>query len=271
MKYLLNKFSFMTNKKNIKDRLNQGTAMIVAIIIMSILMIFTFSLTLVAYTLYASQNKNIASMRCSEAANTLSLALEDELTYDKEVAKDPVYESYLYNYLRYNLCQASTWPYYNPNEDGHTEEYAFRYFELKYNSKKPSYDEDGNAIENANHTPKYLDGIEGMPGRTEVCIYWMLPDGVETTDNLSGSGESRQGVRLFIEITSESANQSYTVKSEYVLNVLYYDMLNLPSSTKQTYLVSETLYNDDAVNPQHIDPENINSNEEWKWKKVVGD
>ena len=64
---------------------NKGASMIVAIIIMGILIVFTFSLMLVAYTLYASQTKNIASMKCSESANTLSQAIEDELSDENAV------------------------------------------------------------------------------------------------------------------------------------------------------------------------------------------
>ena len=60
-------------------RNNKGATMVVCIMIMAVLIIFTFAVTLAAYTLYASQNKNIASMRCSEAANSLSAALDEEL------------------------------------------------------------------------------------------------------------------------------------------------------------------------------------------------
>ena len=79
---------------------NKGVTMITAIIIMTILIVFTFALTLIAYTLYAPQNKNVASMRCSEAANTLSAALEEELTYvDDDNGHCPEIDSNLYRYI----------------------------------------------------------------------------------------------------------------------------------------------------------------------------
>ena len=134
-------FKFGKELNNVSKRNNKGATMIVAIVIMGILIVFTFSLTLVAYTYYASQNKNVASLRCSEAANSFSLALEDELTYEYKdgegnVIRCPEYDSYLYKYLRYNLFQEETfWPYYGSG-DGHDMSYASRKFQLKYNSRE---------------------------------------------------------------------------------------------------------------------------------------
>ena len=58
---------FCLKKKN-----NKGAAMMLTIIIIAVLVVFTFSLILISYNLYASQNKNLSSDRNAEAANSLS-------------------------------------------------------------------------------------------------------------------------------------------------------------------------------------------------------
>ena len=272
---MINLFDYLLYHKSYekKDN-NKGATMVIAIVIMSILVIFTFSLALVAYTLYASQNKNAASMKCSEAANTLNRAMEFELTKtDGDPLDDPVYQSYFYKYVRYNICQENTWPYYNPSEAGHTKEYAFRYYDLKYNPDKPIYDEMGNELLNDDGSNKTLNssGVEGMPGRTELCIYWKLPEGITSSDNLSGALEDRNGVRLVVEITCESASQTYSVASEYYLTVIPYDLTTTFGRDRADTLVSELIYNDPSINPQGISIESINKNEEWVWTRIAGD
>ena len=120
------------SKNSLKRYANKGATMMVAVVIMGILIVFTFSLMLVAYSFYASQNKNVASLRCSEAAITLSQALESELTFDNKAELYPEKDSYLYKYIRYNICQYEVgktgyWPYYDPNGGAaHDESHAFR-------------------------------------------------------------------------------------------------------------------------------------------------
>ena len=251
------------SKRTLKQNSNKGATMMVAIIIMSILVVFCFALMLVAYTYYASQNKNVASIRCAEAANSLSLAIKDELTYtsnDGEVY--PEKSSHLYKYIRYNLYRdgrssvGATWPYYAPSKNGHNDEYAFRYFDLKYNSTK------------------YPTGVEGLPGKTLVCIYWELPE----TPNLDEDGlfsenynADRNGTRLIVEVTCEMASQTYTVKSEYELTVGEYSD---EEATKKSKL--SNAHTDSSVNPLGyslpvgIKPATdvLSKNEKWVWNFV---
>ena len=224
---------------------NKGIAMIVAVIIITILIVFTFSLTLIAYTLYASQAKNIANMRCAEAANTLSRAISDELTYtDSSKNRFPEYDSYLYKYLRYNLCQDSTWPYYisdsKENRGKHDRKTAVRYFDLKYNSSNPDA----------------ADGVDGLPGKTEVAIYWKLPEdsGVDKPSELT----SRTGIRLVVEVTCESASESYTAVNEYILKTSTY---SAKEGNRQSYL--DSAGSNTSINPCGFT--NINSTEKWVW------
>ena len=187
---------FMTKKEN-----NKGVAMIVCITVIAILIIFCFSLLLVSYTLYASQNKNLQSNRNAEAAKTLSTALTEELKAGED-------DSFLCNYLRYNIVAkdagdgkyAFTWPYYEidaeGNEiDGHDKANAMRYFEL---------------------TKTEGVGVEGFPSKVELCMYWMKPESEKQQERFPADMNK---LRLFLEITCLSGSQSYVIKNEYRLEV----------------------------------------------------
>ncbi|SEQ11581.1 hypothetical protein SAMN02910369_01236 [Lachnospiraceae bacterium NE2001] len=265
---------------------NNGSSMIVAIIIMSILVVFTFSLTLIAYTLYASQNKNISSMRCSQAANTLSDALAKDITYEYENASTSTYyypeiESWLYRYIRFNLCQDDkTWPYYvNDNTLGHTKDDAYRYFTLYPNKDKTVFKADGTPYhvldDNGNETTdeKKADVVEGKPGKTTVCIYWELPEGVSVEngktikENYSGK-EYREGIKLFIEVTCEAASESYTVKKEFILKIEDYKTSKPTDTTRYEYLKKSDIIGNTAVNPFGLEMSDMYDNEKWTWKQV---
>lgn len=262
---------FNRKKLNKSYQMNHGVTLVVAVVIIAILIVFTFSLTLIAYTLYSSQNKNLASMKCAEAANSLSAAISDELTYsDKDANRFPEYDSYLYKYLRYNLCHPDvTWPYYDesaPAEHGKT--VAFRRFDLNYNTKKYVYDENGEKKKekdedgNDTDTDMAVDHVEGLPGTTQVCIYWMLPED-------SNSATSRAGTRLFIEVTCEAASQSYTVTKEYTLEIQQYNQQDATDRTRQNALKTAGTVENSAVNPCGFSFENeIFKDELWVWKPV---
>lgn len=208
---------------------NNGVAMIVCITIIAVLVIFCFSLLLVSYTFYASQNKNTQSDRNAEAAKSLSFALREEIVESSE-------KSNLVKYLRYNVQQKS-WPFYAPGVDGHGEVEAKRYFKLSKNDKAD---------------------IKGYPGKIEVCIYWMLPEDMDLDpetwerEMLSGKLDVNH-TRLFVEVECKSGSQSYVTVSEYQLFV-YKDHSTFPPTSTVV-----------AVNPagNSIDTERI-----WKWSFV---
>lgn len=233
----LNCFGKMNRKRNN----NSGATMIVAIVIMGLLIVFTFSLMLVAYTYYSSQTKNTASLRCSEAANSLSLSLKEELT-----SSNPE-NSELYRYLRYNLCQTDTWPYHKDGLDGHGKE-SYRKFDLKYNSARTD-----------------VDGIEGLPGNTLISIYWELPDGVTDTQVFASDyTDKRNGIKLYIDVTCESGSQSYTVTSVYSLELSKY-----PANDNHLKTIINA-FSSSSANPLSKSAKGIVAlngidNEKWTW------
>ena len=251
----------MTIYKNLKTKYanrlsrkkNSGAAMVVAIIVIAVLMVFTFSLILVSYTLFASQNKRVASKKCSEAANSLSLAMASELDSSKN--ENAYKNSDFWIYLRYHLMQGD-WPFYEPKLEGHRESNAFKSFEM---------------MVNPNYIPSGKSTIDGYPGSVKIRAYWMLPKtlydehSIETEPDFFrtytfSDWSDKSGVRLFLEITCESASQSYTVKNEYYLSIVPYDSTDPDQESEMTILASyatSPLYNSDH--------KTIMSGERWRW------
>jgi len=230
-----------------KYRDNRGVALMVAVIIIGILMVFVLSLLLASYTLYASQNKKAAATKCAEAANTLSQALETELTAD-----DAPTQSSLWKYLRCNILQEEYWPYYDPSEANHGEAEAYRYFDINPNL---NYFSTG-----------YPDGF---PASVKLRIYWTLPDKLD----LNGQHEyelsttKKTGVRLNIMIICESASQSYTVTNVYELSPVTYDDADadMKDEKEKVEKILSIGSGNQEYNPALIDSSRYNPNERWVW------
>ncbi|MCR5226883.1 MAG: hypothetical protein K6E27_06710 [Eubacterium sp.] len=256
-----------TSYKQSKD--SSGSALIVVIIIITIIIILTFSLMLVAYTYYSSQSKNVASKRCAEAANTLSVALEKELTDE-----DAPYNSSIWKYVRFNLFQNETWPYYDMNNklpasyhDAHNEAAAFRYFKMDYNR--------GDMTSGYRIDPEYGETLDGFPGEVELCMYWVPDENESLISSSEGSTvlkeqsdiEKKDAI-LYIEIMCSAGSQSYTVVNKYTLDK---STFKLDTSTKDVALKTalENIMNEAdgsmaaQYNPYKYD---INSMEKWVWK-----
>ena len=230
---------YFNRKKHSKlNRDERGAALIFMIIIISIIIIFTFSLLLATYNLYASQNKKAASLRSSEAAKSLSVALEKELTDEK------AYEnSGLWKYLRFNMMEDNTWPYYDPSKSDHTEKYAFRYFNLKPNSNY---------------------NVDGFPGEVELCIYWELPANFSIPEGKTIKDltpEQKKEFKVTIEITCTTGNQSYTVKNKYLVDVTSFTIADVD---EKALLLSD--YNDKDYNPLKFGEDDFKFEEKWHFR-----
>ena len=227
--------------------------MMLAVVIIGILMVFTFSLLLVSYTLYASQSKKAASLRNAEAATSLSKALETELVENSTTGYIPETESALWKYLRCNIAQGDDdWPYYDPASAGHTEEYAFRYFDVKY----------GN-----NTMYGVQDGLEGYPANVKLCVYWMPPEGANATAYATGPVSNPANVRLFIEVICETASQSYVVKNEYRLKTDTYSDTDVQERNRMRAVLGLFTNGQSQYNPKGITTSETNPRK-WKWEFV---
>lgn len=241
-----------SRRTNANNR-NRGAALMVAVVIMGILLVFALSLLLVTYTLYASQNKKSASKRNAEAANTLSVALEKELEKQSE--------SQLWRYLRFNICNNATWPYYESGKENHNEAEAFRYFDLNYNYVSTYFNNP-----DANEQDP-LFGLEGFPGSVKLCIYWCLPEeGTYATENaFFGEGSNKTSARMYIEVICETGSQSYVVKNQYSLTEE-----DFGSGEVKLKNALKNYAEKDEYNPLGLNVDNgINLNKKWTWNFVT--
>ncbi len=224
--------------------------MMLTIVIIAILMIFVFSLILVSYNLYASQTKNLSAARNAEAANTLSIAMENELTDDDASAN-----SNIWKYLRMNVAYENDasdtdwkeWPYYDENDpDDHGPAQAYRYFTLERNTS-----------------------MEGVPAEVSVCMYWTPP----VTNPASAPGktaaeilnekiaandpDARNKIRLHVITIVTTGSQEYSIEDTYTLMVSSTDMAEKAAL--------KSIKNSKIFNPagNGYDPE-----EKWKWVHI---
>lgn len=118
----------------------EGAALLIAVVIMMITVALSLSLLLVSGSLYGTLTRQSQMRQCRELAQTLSRAIESELTstphfksFEEQKAALDKGDYLLYFYLRYNVGQTS-WPYYNSDEYGHTAR-AMRKFEINVPSE----------------------------------------------------------------------------------------------------------------------------------------
>ena len=250
-------------------RNNRGAALMMAVVIIGILMIFVFSLLLVTYSMYASQNKKSASKKNREAAYTLSKAITKDITGD-----DAAGRSALWRYIRFNICCTDDyWPYYDGVSDGHKEEDACRYFDLKVNYADAYFQ--FNASDESEEDPRTT--LEGFPGSVKLCVYWMPEEELlydeygniqeVTVSQIKESADGEAGIRLFIEVICETASQSCTVKNSYILS-----STNSQTSDRRA-LESYAAIEDGKVNPYNpcgfscgnTGTQLIDSRKKWEW------
>lgn len=214
---------------------NKGAALIIVIVIIAIIMIFTFSLLLISTTFYLTENNKLYNIRSTEASITLSKVLEEEVQDE---------ESTLYQYIRYNLVQNDTWPYYDPTFSGHQKEDAFRYFDL---------------------TTK--ENIPGYPNKVQLVIYWELPD--EHDNNLDKEDAilpseiiNKNGIKLNVEINCETGDEMYSITNKYILNVSTFS----EEDAEEFNLLKQNSL-DSSLNPFGFDLfQDIETSEKWEWK-----
>ncbi len=234
-------------KKKSSQLNNKGAAMMLTIVIIAILMIFVFSLILVSYNLYASQTKNLSAARNAEAANTLSIAMENELTDDAASTN-----SNIWKYLRMNVAYENDasdagwkeWPYYDENDpDDHGPDQAYRYFTLERNT-----------------------GMEGVPAEVSVCMYWTPPKTNSASKTAAeilnekiaaNDPDARNKINLHVITIVTTGSQEYSIEDTYTLMISSTDMAEKAAL--------KSIKNSKIFNPagNGYDPE-----EKWKWVHI---
>ena len=169
----------------------KGSALLVAIAIMAVIMMLSLALLLVSYSLYSTARRQQDTEQCREMAQSLSRSLEYEITIPPTAAYEAgASEKYpLWFYLRYNTCKES-WPHYNSEERGHTSEYAYRYF-------------------NASVEEDTEPGLKELMDNISILIYW--EGEVETVDY--------NDTQLVVSVTCGKGKIKNTIVSRYELTI----------------------------------------------------
>lgn len=189
-------------KRNIQNK--EGSALLIAIVIMMVVTMLSLALLLVSYSLFATSNRQNTSEQCKVMAQSLSRELEVELTSpqfekysDQKNAMDNDQYPFWF-YLRFNVWQ-SNWPYYNVDEPRHSEEYAYRYFTIDPETA----------------------GMKDVIDDISVLIYWESDADTFERWTKYGIDDAIDETLLTIEVTCKKGKQQSTIKSTFQLHREY--------------------------------------------------
>ncbi|HAF26507.1 MAG TPA: hypothetical protein DCG85_04230 [Lachnospiraceae bacterium] len=205
------------NGKNIKKHLDcgiirhtlkddHGAALFVVVVIVLVLSILCLSLIMTAGALYNSSKNAIIKLQTQEAAVSVSKEIEKEITkpnytsFADESNDRSAGKNALWFYLRDNIKNDGTWPYYaeagnkqNIESANHGAAEAYRYFDL---------------------TESGTSELPIVSGDTTVYMYWS-PAG--KNDSVDAYDTSPSGRTLYITVVCEREGGMYTVTSTYKL------------------------------------------------------
>lgn len=210
---------------------NSGVALIVASIVSAVVMVFALMLILASYTLFVTANKQSMESRCRELSVSVNKEIKQELmlvnynSYEEQCNAAGV-ENNFWFYVRYNIWQNNTWPYYD-GTPGHEMENSAKYFKIDL-SEREDY-------------RRVADSVV-------VTMYWEID-----SDNKATETDKSLGI-LHVNVNVVKGDSSYSVDSVYSLSVVGYDITG-------GFDVTESL-NNQAINPYN---NSIVTNEKWMW------
>lgn len=173
----------------------KGAALLIAIVVMMVMMVLGMALLLISYSLFHTANKTQQNAQCEEMAMGVSQLIESEITgikyqnlteMETDVAKGDAADYPLWLYLRYNVLQTN-WPYYNEEERGHTENYAYRYFDIN--------------TDDAVDTSLITD--------TSILMWW---------ESEEGATSDPEDIPLKVQVTCKMGEQKATITTTYSLD-----------------------------------------------------
>lgn len=222
----------MYNTKQVQR--NQGVAMIVAVVVSMVLMVFALALLLVAYSLFSTVNKGDPKLQCKELAKSIDKELEEEITkdyfdYAEQQAAATAGENRLWFFLRYNMWQEHGWNYFNEDEkvSEHGTDAAYRYFTLDSSDASQ---------------------FGGAADTILITMYWEC-------DADTYEEASKEETPLHVRIKVTKAEEAYSIDTTYLLGVSQYDDVTGDG---------EIGCSDTSLNPQGNE---IVQKEKWHWMK----
>lgn len=225
--------NMIKNKSN-KKKHNEGSAMLIAIVVSIVVVVFCLSLLLVSYSLFTSTSRKVSQTQCRELAKTVSIEIEKELaapnysSYADEKLACESGDNPLWFYVRYNVCQDS-WPYFEDQDvTGHNSKAAYRYFNLST-------------------TGGDVEQYKNMADDISVCMFWISEGNYY---------EEKEDTLLCVQVTVTKHEQKAMVSSYYVLGCGPY------TEDDVTDVEPASGSNMEAINPNgNI----IDIEEHWSW------
>lgn len=195
-------------KRVVKNK--DGSALIVAIVIMVVLMMLGLSLLLVSYSLFSTVTRRQHLEQSRELSETLSRQLAAEITISTPVASDePDYP--VWYYLKQNISvahNADKWPYYDEEVSGHQAADAYRFFSIESSGTSPGAD------------AQLAQTAKELLSDSYVLMYWET----EHADMAAEASPPDDKVLtneavLTVEVTCTAGNETTTTTTRYVLSI----------------------------------------------------
>lgn len=209
-----------------KRQLNKdGSALLIAIIIMAVITMVGLVMLLAAYTLHSTVNRQMTVRQNQEIAQSLSKELEEEIEAEvvsseklKAIYGDAeddaaLKAAYPLWYYVWKNVWTDSWPCYDNETRGHTKDKAFRYFKFDFN-----YPETGET-----------GAIAQLREDVDIILYWTLPDELDLNDvqdptsfeNQEDWEKYKEHTMLYIVVTAGKERNKASVSMAYEL--LYHD------------------------------------------------
>lgn len=195
-------------KRVVKNK--DGSALIVAIVIMVVLMMLGLSLLLVSYSLFSTVTRKQHLEQSRELAETLSRQIEAEITISTPAAADE--DDYpLWKYLKDNISvknNASKWPYFDDDADGHKAADAYRFFSIQSDVTSGGAD------------AKLAQTAKDLLSDTCVLMYWETEHAdMAAGDPTLGDEVLNNEAVLTVEVTCTAGDETTTITTRYVLTI----------------------------------------------------
>jgi hypothetical protein len=210
-----------------KRQQNQGVAMIVAMVVGVVLMVFALSLLLISYTLFSSAVRQSSQTKCRELAKSLNRELQLELTtpnygsYEEQMEAINQKENNFWSYLRYNVWQDS-WPSY---DEENIDPDCYRYFTMDASE------------------------FDSMVDSVMVTLYWE-----KDTEEADSEANEKANTILHVKIEAKKGESAYISEAEYELSVSAY-----PDAEEEEEETSEEDGNEDGTEGGASEDENQGS------------
>lgn len=183
---------------------NEGAALLISIIIMTVVMMLGLTMLLAVYSLHSTASRQHVINQNHELAKSIGAVIEkDIVSSPADRAADPTAYP-IWTYLDAKIW-TNEWPCYDSEVRGHTKEYAYRYFTVDFTTFE-------SGVSAADKT-----SVQSLMKESSILMYWKLPSDL-SIDDMSESSQ-KSGTTLYVVVTCGAGGNKSTVTRHYELKV----------------------------------------------------